>query len=149
MQCSRRYPDDFITLHTTAQGVMFCVIDPNINAISSATNLPDLLCPINILRRKDKIICHKFAIISRGERTKTPNKMYNLTAWSFLRRIFAHAEHLHAFIGLSNENYLLCLQFGTSFEAEDIFAIVLSNMSAPAPPHFGILLDLTPITLSA
>lgn len=83
---------------------MFCVIDPNINAISSATNLPDPLYPINILHRQDKIVFHQPAIISRSEWTKTPSKMYNLTAWSFLRGIFAHVEHLHAFIELSKEN---------------------------------------------
>lgn len=46
---------------------MFCVIDPNINAISSATNLPDPLYPINILHRQDKIVFHQPAIISRSE----------------------------------------------------------------------------------
>ena len=35
---------------------MFSVIDPNINAISSTTNLPDPLYPINILQKQDKII---------------------------------------------------------------------------------------------
>lgn len=49
------------------RGVMFCVIDPNINAISSRTNLPDPLYPINILQKQDKII--------------QPSVRQNITPW--------------------------------------------------------------------
>lgn len=78
---------------------------------------------------------------------KAPKKNVQSDRLNLSAKNFAHAKHLHGFIELSNENYLLCLQFGTSFDAQNVFSFVYFNLSAPAPPHFGILLYLTPITL--
>lgn len=45
MFCSRRYRERFyfFFFHTSVLVSLFCVIDPNFNAISSATNLLDPL----------------------------------------------------------------------------------------------------------
>ena len=69
---------------------------------------------------------------------KAPKKNVQSDHLNLSAKNFAHTEHLHAFIELPNQNYLLCLQFGTSFHAQNIFSFVYFNMSAPALPHFGI-----------
>ena len=69
---------------------------------------------------------------------KAPKKNVQSDHLNLSAKNFAHTEHLHAFIELSNQNYLLCLQFGTSFNAQNIFSFVYFNMSAPALPHFSI-----------
>ena len=63
---------------------------------------------------------------------KAPKKNVQSDHLNLSEKNFAHTEHLHAFIELSNQNYLLCLQFDTSFNAQNIFSFVYFNMSADA-----------------
>lgn len=57
---------------------------------------------------------------------KAPKKNVQSDRLNLSAKNFAHAEHLHGFIELSNENYLLCLQFGTSFDAQNVFSLCIS-----------------------
>ena len=56
---------------------------------------------------------------------KAPKKNVQSDHLNLSAKNFAHTEHLHALIELSNHNnYLLCLQFGTSFDAQNVFSFV-------------------------